>query len=132
VQASRLLTETNAAVKDKTQLYSYPAKWYTFCMKTTLDLPDEIVREMKLRALMQGRTLRDLATEFLSQGLGLAAPRQASVPTQDAPFELSADGIPIFRGRSDAPAAHMTLEQLLQLEQDALYSEDMQRAGISV
>jgi len=25
-------------------------------VKTTLDLPDELVREMKLRALMQGRT----------------------------------------------------------------------------
>ena len=101
-------------------------------MKTTLDLPDDIVREMKLRALLQGRTLRDLATDFLRQGLGLTAPRQAIKPAQDAPFDLSADGIPIFRGRSDAPAVHMTIEQLLQLEQDALYSEDMQRAGISI
>jgi hypothetical protein len=38
-------------------------------MKTTLDLPDELVREMKLRALMQGRTLRDLAADFLRQGV---------------------------------------------------------------
>ncbi len=101
-------------------------------MKTTLDLPDELVREMKLRALMQGRTLRDLATEFLRQGLGLPAPRQAKLAAQDAPFDLAADGIPIFHGQPDAPAAHMSLEQLLQLEQDALYIEDMQRAGISV
>lgn len=43
-------------------------------MKTTLDLPDELVREMKLRALMQGRTLRDLATDFLRQGLGWPRP----------------------------------------------------------
>jgi len=101
-------------------------------MKTTLDLPDEIVREMKLRAVMQGRTLRDLATEFLRQGLGMAAPRQALAPAPDAPFEISADGMPIFRGGANAPARHMSLEQLLQLEQDALYSEDMQRAGLSV
>jgi plasmid stability protein len=101
-------------------------------MKTTLDLPDEIVREMKLRALMQGRTLRDLVADFLRQGLGMAAPRQAIPLAQDAPFELDADGIPIFRGSPNAPAMHMSLEQLLQLEQDALTREDMQRAGISV
>lgn len=101
-------------------------------MKTTLDLPDELVRELKMRALMQGRTLRDLATEFLRQGLSKVTPRQTIEPTQDAPFELTADGIPLLKGSSDAPAASMSLEQLLQLEQDALCIEDMQRAGISV
>lgn len=101
-------------------------------MKTTLDLPNDVVREMKLRALNQGRTLRDLATEFLRQGLGMAAPRQTITAEQNLPFDLSADGIPIFRGGSHAPAARMSIEQILQLEQDALYAEDMQRAGISV
>lgn len=101
-------------------------------MKTTLDLPDEIVREMKLRALMQGRTLRDLVIEFLRQGLGMAAPRPAAQKPQDSPFEVGADGIPIFRGSAEAPAIHMSIEQLLQLEQDALTDEDMQRAGLSV
>lgn len=101
-------------------------------MKTTLDLPDELVREMKLRALMQGRTLRDLAADFLRQGLGMAAPRPAKTPPQDSPFALGADGIPIFRGCANAPAMQLSVEELLKLEQDALTSEDMQRAGISV
>lgn len=101
-------------------------------MKTTLDLPDDLVREMKLRALMQGRTLRDLAADFLRQGLGMAAPRQALTFLHDSPFELGADGIPIFRGSADAPVMHMSLEELLKLEQDVLTSEDMQRGGISV
>lgn len=99
-------------------------------MKTTLDLPDEIVREMKLRAVMQGRTLRDLAADFLRQGLGMAAPRPATTLPQKLPFDIGADGIPIFHGSADAPATRMTLKELLQLEQDALYQEDMQRAGI--
>ena len=34
-------------------------------MKTTLDLPDELIREAKLRAVLQGRTLRDLVAEYL-------------------------------------------------------------------
>jgi len=100
-------------------------------MKTTLDLPDEILREMKLRALLQGRTLRDLATEFLRQGLGMSAPRQATTSPQDSPFEVGTDGIPLFRGNATAPASHMRLDELLQLQQDALTREDMQRAGIS-
>ncbi len=101
-------------------------------MKTTLDLPDDLVREMKLRAVMQGRTLRDLAADFLRQGLGMAAPRRATTLPQDVPFEVGADGIPIFRGSADALAIQMSLEELLKLEQDALNSEDMQRASISV
>ncbi|MES2946863.1 MAG: hypothetical protein V4772_28690 [Pseudomonadota bacterium] len=101
-------------------------------MKTTLDLPDDLVREMKLRAVMQGRTLRDLTADFLRQGLDMVAPRQATTPPQDSPFERGADGIPIFRGSANAPATQMSLEELLKLEQDALTSEDMQRAGISV
>jgi plasmid stability protein len=101
-------------------------------MKTTLDLPDELVRELKMRALMQGRTLRDLATEFLRQGLGLAEPKPPTALPPDSPIQINENGFPVFRGSDNAPAQHMTLEQLLQLEQDALYSEDMQRAGISV
>lgn len=101
-------------------------------MKTTLDLPDEIVREMKLRALMQGRTLRDLATDLLRQGLGRIAPYQATTDSQDLPFDIGADGIPIFRGSERAPAMRMSLEDLLKLEQDAVGSEDMQRAGNAV
>lgn len=34
-------------------------------MKTTLDLPDKLIREAKLRAVLQGRTLRDLVAEYL-------------------------------------------------------------------
>jgi len=34
---------------------------------------------MKLRAVIQGRTVRDLVAEFLRQGLGLSAPLSAPV-----------------------------------------------------
>jgi len=63
-------------------------------MKTTLDLPDELLREMKLRALMQGRTLRDLAADFLRQWLGMAAPRPATTLPPGSPVKNSADGLP--------------------------------------
>lgn len=101
-------------------------------MKTTLDLPDEILREMKLRALMQGRTLRDLAADFLRQGLGMAAPRPATQLPPGSPVEISADGMPIIRGGADAPALGMSADALIALEQALLIEEDMQRAGLSV
>lgn len=38
-------------------------------MKTILDLPVELIREMKLRAADEGRKLRDVATEIFRRGL---------------------------------------------------------------
>lgn len=101
-------------------------------MKTTLDLPDDLVREMKLRAVMQGRTLRDLAADFLRQGLGMAAPRQATKPPPGSPVEMGADGLPVIRGRADAPARRMSAEALIAFEQALQTEEDMRRAGLSL
>ncbi len=41
-------------------------------MKTTLDLPPDLIREMKLRAADEGRKLRDVATEIFRRGLDRA------------------------------------------------------------
>jgi len=41
-------------------------------MKTTLDLPEEMVREMKLRVAQQGKKLREVATEVVRRGLASA------------------------------------------------------------
>ncbi len=101
-------------------------------MKTTIDLPDELVREMKLRAVMQGRTLRDLAADLIRQGLGMAfAKPTQTIPTESA-VHIGPNGLPVFRCADNAPAENMRLEQLLALEQEALASEDMQRAGLPV
>lgn len=99
-------------------------------MKTTLDLPDELVREMKLRAVMQGRTLRDLAADLIRQGLGLAAPRPPQAPPPGSMVEVGASGLPVVRCRAGAPAQGLTVDALLALEQQAQTREDMQRAGL--
>lgn len=44
-------------------------------MKTTLDLPADLVREMKLRAAHEGRKLRDVATEVFRRGLSQTGPQ---------------------------------------------------------
>ena len=47
-------------------------------MKTTLDLPDELIRSIKLRAVREDRTLKDLVAELLRLGLA-AEPAQRIV-----------------------------------------------------
>lgn len=55
-------------------------------MKMTLDLPSNLVREMKLRAAHEGRKIRDVATEIFREGLAHPltrkdpAARSASLP----------------------------------------------------
>lgn len=45
-------------------------------MKTTMDLPEDLVREMKFRALREGRKLREVAADVFRRGLAApAAPR---------------------------------------------------------
>lgn len=46
-------------------------------MKITLDLPNELVREMKLRAANEGRKIRDVATEIFREGLSMP-PKQSN------------------------------------------------------
>lgn len=98
-------------------------------MKTTLDLPDELVREMKLRAVTQGRTLRDSAADFIRQGLGLAAPRPPQAPPPGSVVQLNLAGFPVIRCRADVAALGLTIDDLLTLEQQSQTREDMQRAG---
>ncbi len=44
-------------------------------MKATLDLPDELIRAVKLCAVMQRRTVKDLVADFMRRGLGTDPPR---------------------------------------------------------
>ena len=45
-------------------------------VKTTLDLPEDLLRAMKMRAVQEGRKFKDVATEVFRRGL--AQPRMAA------------------------------------------------------
>jgi hypothetical protein len=47
-------------------------------MRTTIDLPDNLFRQVKARAALDGMRLKDLITRFVEQGLGQGAPPTAS------------------------------------------------------
>ena len=43
-------------------------------MRTTLEIPDKVLREAKVQAALQGITLRQFVTEALREKLGAAKP----------------------------------------------------------
>lgn len=101
-------------------------------MKTTLDLPDELIREVKLRAVVQGRTVKDLVAEFLRQGLGMACVGRSEQLPASSMVEIGKSGLPVIRCRTHAPAARMSAEALLGLEQQTQTEEDLKYAGVAL
>lgn len=99
-------------------------------MKTTLDLPDDLVRQLKLRAVLQGRTLKELTTELLRQALSAPAPVERAQEPDEERLLVTSDGLPVFRCRPDAPATKMSVEELLALAEQASEEEDRKRARL--
>ena len=96
-------------------------------MKTTLDLPTDLVLEMKLRAMHEGRKLKDVAAELLKRGL---APDPAPGPLPAA--TKGTIRLPLFSSPKSSPATRMSLAALLSLEQETLQQEDLERLGLSL
>ncbi|MCF7674310.1 MAG: hypothetical protein K9M97_03135 [Akkermansiaceae bacterium] len=99
-------------------------------MKTTIDLPPELVREMKLRAVHEGRKLKDVAAELLRHGLvrpELPA-RRAQKPRI---IRDPVSGLPVIHPRRSAGFVPPTLEESLALIEQANQQEDLRRAGLA-
>lgn len=79
-------------------------------MKTTLDLPEDLVREMKFRAVREGRKLRDVAAEVFRRGL--AAP----LPSSGVRHRVK---LPIIPAPAGARPFELSGERLLELEMEA-------------
>jgi hypothetical protein len=69
-------------------------------MKTTIDLPDDLVKTLKLRAIHEDRTLKDLITEMLKNAVGRDG--QATT-TQRARFPLLPESKLAQPGRNLTP-----------------------------
>lgn len=102
-------------------------------MKTTLDLPDSLLKEVKLRALHEGRKLKDEFAELLRAGLKLAdSPAPASALVVSSRLSTDAQtGLPIILCKTNAPASRMSAEDLIALQQQAQTGEDLERLGLS-
>lgn len=99
-------------------------------VKMTLDLPDELVKQLKLRAVLDGKKLKDAFADALRAGLvtgGDRAARGRVVVRKDRKT-----GLPVIHSPADAPVRHMTAAELLLLERESVVREDLDRLGLSV
>jgi hypothetical protein len=77
-------------------------------MKTTLDLPDELMKSVKLRAVEENRTLTDLIAEFLRRGLA-----QEPVARTTIRHRVK---LPLVEGsRAAKPGEEMTPERVAEI-----------------
>jgi hypothetical protein len=101
-------------------------------MKTTMDLPDDLVQRMKIRAVQERKPLKRLVADLLVKALDSPVTTASAGPDSLPPgLEINERGFPVFRSASDAPTTKMSTEELLALEQETQLEEDLQRAGIS-
>jgi plasmid stability protein len=94
-------------------------------MKTTLDLPADLVREMKLRAAQMGCRVEEVATELLKRALAPGKTASAPVATKGTIM------LPLFPSPKTAPASRMSTAELLALEQETLHQEDLRGVGLA-
>lgn len=65
-------------------------------MRTTIDLPDELLRQVKAKAALGGMKLKDLITLYVEQGLRGPAPMHSSRRQRsELPVARKATGRPI-------------------------------------
>ena len=65
-------------------------------MKTTLELPDDVMRQVKIRAVHEGRKLKDLMAELIRRGL--RSPKKAGRMAMRRPLPVSAARGGVRRG----------------------------------
>jgi len=88
-------------------------------MRTTIDLPDDLFREAKTRAIQQGTTLKNLMIQYLRSGLRAQTPGSPSAPVHRNPPPVAIQRVP---GQPPTPAR--TNRQL-----NALLEEDEVRVS---
>jgi hypothetical protein len=81
-------------------------------MKTTIDLPEDLVRELKFRAVREGRKVREVAEEVFRRDL--AVPVSSRVPGGRHRVML-----PFIPASADAKPFELSGERLLELETEA-------------
>lgn len=57
-----------------------PAFWESGFVKTTLDLPDELMRKVKIRAVHEQKKLKDTIAELLRKGMAAEKMDRKKIP----------------------------------------------------
>jgi plasmid stability protein len=98
-------------------------------MKTTIELPDGLVREVKIRAIHEGRKLKDVVADLLRKGLEASG----SAPSRDEGAGITRDprsGLPLVQCRHPARIGQrLTPERVADIltAQEASWQDDAGR-----
>lgn len=85
-------------------------------MKVTFDLPDALVKQIKLRALRDGRKLKDAAAELLTQALDAKPKAKRKRHRNPKVITDPRTGLPlIVGGRRAKPEEEITPERLFEI-----------------
>ena len=63
-------------------------------MRTTIDLPDPLLKHLKARAALEGRTLRDLVVDLVEKGLNAREAVDPQLRMQARPLVGAASALP--------------------------------------
>jgi hypothetical protein len=87
-------------------------------MKTTLEIPDDLFREAKAKAALDGMKLKDLVAEGLRMALGA---KKQSTPAARKPRPLlkSLDVLPVVGSKSKSSKLKITPARIHELEMQA-------------
>jgi len=77
-------------------------------MRTTLDLPDELFRQVKAKAAMEGAKLKDLLTRFVENGL--------RHQPEERPLRRSK--LPVIKRHRNQRVSSLTAERQSKLEEE--------------
>jgi hypothetical protein len=98
-------------------------------MKTTIELPDALFREVKLRAVFEGRKLKDVVADLLRRGLedvdATSPPNHASRISRD-----ERSGLPVILCRHPAAQTQrLTPDRVsdILLGQEAAWQDEARR-----
>ena len=84
-------------------------------MKTTLDLPDALVKQVKLRAVREGRKLKDAVADLLRKGLAASSEKPAA-PVRSVVKTHPKSGLPYIECPHAASAEEeMTPDRVAEL-----------------
>jgi hypothetical protein len=84
-------------------------------MKTTLDLPDALVMQVKLRAVREGRKLKDAVAELLRKGLAATTEDEPQAPAPVIAKDKKT-GLPVIMCReAAAPEQEMTAQRVADI-----------------
>lgn len=98
-------------------------------MRTTLDLPDPLMRQIKIRAASRGRKLKEEIADLLQKGMA-TSPAEA-LPEGEQPFHRHPQtGLLVSRTLKTPGYVQPAPEETQAILERANEEEDLRRAGL--